>query len=130
MPPIRGSSQHYNNRIWEQNESTIRHLYETKRKTLKQVKEIMETDHGFPDQPLSTYERKLRDVLRLRKKLKKADWAVIYQHCQDHLDKKPEIYLHGTRIPWEKAWKEMRRSGAREAPRGLILEQIKIPGFH
>ncbi|XXG98306.1 hypothetical protein Hte_004629 [Hypoxylon texense] len=117
MPPIRRSTGHHENHIWEQNESTIRYLYQTERKTLKQVKEIMEAEHGFPTMPLQTYETKLRDVLGLRKKLKKADWTAIYQHYQNRGGKSTGIYLNGSRIPWEKAWKEIRRSGARSVGR-------------
>ena len=37
--------------IWQGHESTIRRLYETERKTLKQVKHCMEAEHGFPEIP-------------------------------------------------------------------------------
>ncbi|KAI1775132.1 ankyrin [Hypoxylon cercidicola] len=126
MPPVR-CPRHSESRIWEQNESTIRHLYQTERKTLKQVKEIMEIEHGFPIMPLTIYETRLRDVLGLRKKLKKADWTAIHQHYQSREGKDTGIYLNGSRIPWEKAWKEIRRSGARSAgsdttlPPGVVV---------
>ncbi|KAI1211093.1 uncharacterized protein F4807DRAFT_50092 [Annulohypoxylon truncatum] len=99
--------------IWEQNESTIRQLYETERKTLKEVKQIMESEHGFPITPLSTYETKLRDRLKLRKKLKKTDWIAVHHHYLARDGKDTGIYLNGRRIPWKNAWKEIRRSGAR-----------------
>lgn len=67
---------------------------------------------------LSTYETKLRDVLGLRKKLKKADWTAIHQHYQDRQGKDTGIYLNGSRIPWEKAWKEIRRYGAQSMSKG------------
>lgn len=37
--------------IWRQNASVIRHLYQEERKTLKEVKEIMENEKGFPVTP-------------------------------------------------------------------------------
>lgn len=37
--------------IWRQNASTIRQLYQEERKTLKQVKAIMENEKGFPVTP-------------------------------------------------------------------------------
>ncbi|KAI1379475.1 hypothetical protein F4677DRAFT_409316 [Hypoxylon crocopeplum] len=104
--------------IWERNGYIIRHLYETERKILKQVKQIMETEHGFPIIPLSTYETKLRDELGLRKKLKKNDWSAVYQHYLRREGKDTAVYLNGTKISWKKAWKEIRRSGARSTCEG------------
>jgi hypothetical protein len=37
--------------IWTQHEAVIRHLYQIERKTLKQVKEILESQYGFPKKP-------------------------------------------------------------------------------
>lgn len=48
MPSIKRPFSDPEGRIWEQNESIIRHLYETERRTLKDVKQIMETEHEFP----------------------------------------------------------------------------------
>ncbi|KAI0550068.1 hypothetical protein F4679DRAFT_218655 [Xylaria curta] len=45
--------------------------------TLKNVKEAMEGEHGFPTTPLSTCESRLRG-LGLRK-IKKKDWDPVYQ---------------------------------------------------
>ncbi|TGJ78275.1 hypothetical protein E0Z10_g10489, partial [Xylaria hypoxylon] len=69
---------------------------------------------------LSTYETKLRDKLRLRKKLKKADWPAVYQHVRDRGEKETGIYINGTKIPWKKAWKEIRRSGYRSASSMIV----------
>ncbi|KAI1387243.1 ankyrin [Hypoxylon trugodes] len=77
---------------------------------------------------LSTYETKLRE-LGLRKKLKRDDWAAVYQSHLDRKGKESAVYLNGTNIPWKKAWKEIRRSGAllternRDAtlPRGVVV---------
>ncbi|KAI1386614.1 uncharacterized protein F4822DRAFT_444955 [Hypoxylon trugodes] len=113
MPSVKRPHSDLDDR-WKQNEAIIRQLYEAKRKTLKEVKQIMEDEYGFPVIPLSTYETKLRDVLRLRKRLKKEDWTPIYQSYLNRGEKDTGIYLNGNRIEWKKAWKEMRRSGARD----------------
>ncbi|KAK7731092.1 hypothetical protein SLS53_008810 [Cytospora paraplurivora] len=76
--------------------------------------------------PKTIWETKLRDVLGLRKKLKKKEWPLIYDQVlirreQGIDDKNTAIYLNGTQIPWETAKKEFRRSGATRsqyAPRG------------
>ncbi|KAI0106198.1 hypothetical protein GGR51DRAFT_560002 [Nemania sp. FL0031] len=99
--------------IWKRNEETFRRLYLREHKTLKDVKKLMESEHSFPTTPLSTYESKLRD-LGLRKKMKKKDWYPIYQHYVNSGYTHSALFFNGTRIPWEKAWKEIRRSGARE----------------
>ncbi|KAK5632405.1 hypothetical protein RRF57_008119 [Xylaria bambusicola] len=101
--------------VWTENANLIKQLYISERNSLKKVKEILESQHGFPPFPLSTYEIKLRDKLGLRKKLKKADWPAVYQRVRDRGDKETGIYINGTRIPWKKAWKEIRRSGYRSA---------------
>lgn len=61
---------------------------------------------------LSTYGMKLRSKLGLRRKLKKTDWPIIYSHYLKGEERERGIYLNGLRIPWDKAWKEIRRSGA------------------
>jgi hypothetical protein len=61
------------------------------------------------------YETKLRDKFKLRKKLRKDDWPIVYQHFRKRDGKDTGVYLNGTEIPWKKAWKEMRRSGALSA---------------
>ncbi|KAI2602244.1 hypothetical protein GGR54DRAFT_532103 [Hypoxylon sp. NC1633] len=118
MPSVKRPLPDPGDEIWEQNEPIIRQLYEGERKTLKQVKEIMEKEHGFPVIPLSTYETKLRDELRLRKKLKKDDWSAVYHHYLSRDGRDTAVYLNGSKIPWKKAWKEIRRSGARSTGTG------------
>ncbi|KAI0486687.1 hypothetical protein F4859DRAFT_510474 [Xylaria cf. heliscus] len=120
MPPHKHQMSYLQDDVWKQNETTFRRLYLKERKTLKDVKKIMESEHNFPSTPLSTYESKLRD-LSLRKKMKKKDWYPIYQHYVNSGHKHTAIYFNGTRIPWDKAWKEIRRSGAREC--NTILPQ-------
>ncbi|OTB12660.1 hypothetical protein K445DRAFT_180089 [Daldinia sp. EC12] len=106
--------------IWEQHKSTFLRLYQTERKTLREVKEIMESEHGFPENSLLTYETKLRDELHLRKKLKKTDWVSVHHHRLKRGDKPTGVYLNGTEIPQHKVWKEIRRSGAQLVGNGKI----------
>lgn len=62
---------------------------------------------------LSTYETKLRDAFKLRKKLKSDDWGAIHHHAQlqGYAHGGYEVYLNDTRIPWQRVWKEIRRNG-------------------
>ncbi|KAI0846871.1 ankyrin repeat-containing domain protein [Daldinia vernicosa] len=111
-------------RIWEQHRLTFLRLYQAERRTLREVKEIMESEHGFPVHSLSTYETKLRDELHLRKKLKKTDWVSIHHHRLKRGDKPTRVYLNGTEIPQDKVWKEIRRSGARSVDN---VQDIPLP---
>ncbi|KAJ1324359.1 ankyrin repeat domain-containing protein [Microdochium nivale] len=95
----------------------LRQLYQGqdgKSKTLKQIKVIMETVHGFPDTiPLAQYEVKLKKDLGLRKKLSAHDWPAVWDHYREIKEKsgaRVAIYLNGTEIPFEKAWKEIKRN--------------------
>lgn len=67
---------------------------------------------------LSTYETRLREELRLRKNLKRVEWHAVYQHLKRREGRETGIYINGTRKPWNSAWKEMRRSGARSGDQG------------
>ncbi|KAI0436026.1 hypothetical protein F4803DRAFT_557416 [Xylaria telfairii] len=107
--------------IWKQNEVTLRRLYLIERKTLRDLKKIMENEHNFPITTLSTYESKLRD-LGVRKKMRQQDWRPVYQHYVNSGERHTAVFFNGTRIPWDKAWKEIRRSGARECNDGHIYE--------
>ena len=48
---------------------------------------------------------------KLRKKLKSKDWPRIYQYARANGFDKFDVYLNDTLIPWQKVWKEIRRSG-------------------
>ncbi|KAI0864986.1 hypothetical protein F4860DRAFT_341078 [Xylaria cubensis] len=133
MPEERQFSSLPDTDIWDAHKSIIRRLYVEEKRTLKKVKEIMELEHGFPSFPLSTYGTKLRDQLKLPKKLKKKDWPVVYRHYQQRQadGKQTQMYLNDTFIPWGKAWKEIRRyrvpldsTGAilTPLPRGVMLK--------
>lgn len=69
---------------------------------------------------LSKWETKLRDDLKIRKKAKAADWPLVYRHLAARLEKPGEkrlrqpttIRLYGKEIPFDDAWKEIRRSHA------------------
>ncbi|KAF2967840.1 hypothetical protein GQX73_g5727 [Xylaria multiplex] len=116
MPPHRRRPDGSQDDVWKENEAVLRRLYLKERKTLKDVKIVMESEHGFPTTPLSTYESKLRD-LGLRKKMKRKDWYPIYQEYINSGHRHTAMFFNGEQISWDKAWKEIRRSGAREAPR-------------
>lgn len=72
-------------------------------------------------------------MLQLRKKAKSTNWPLIYQHVlprlekpgQKHLRRETAIYLNNSEIPWNKAWKEIRRSGAIALP--LPQSESSIP---
>ncbi|KAI0188189.1 hypothetical protein EV127DRAFT_434921 [Xylaria flabelliformis] len=122
MPPYRRRQlDEQRDGLWKENESILRRLYLKEYKTLKDVKKVMESEHGFPTTPLSTYESKLRD-LGLRKKMKGKDWRPVYQHYINSGSRHTALYFNETRIPWDKAWKEIRRSGARELNDGEAIE--------
>ncbi|KXJ86965.1 hypothetical protein Micbo1qcDRAFT_208741 [Microdochium bolleyi] len=110
--------------LWQRYKPLIRRLYLEENHTLERLKEILERDHSFPFTPLSTYESKIRDVLNIRKKLKKADWPIIYQHWLrlGGNETKPELFFLGRHIPWVKAWKEIRRSPPHSLNAGMSCE--------
>ncbi|KAI1151840.1 hypothetical protein F4825DRAFT_338880 [Nemania diffusa] len=72
MPPHGHEINGPQDDVWQRNKTTFRRLYLSERRTLKDVKRVMESEHNFPATPLSTYESKLRD-LGLRKKMKRKD---------------------------------------------------------
>ncbi len=48
MPRNRYRSDGLRNDVWAENETILRRLYLKEHKTLKDVKEEMEAEHGFP----------------------------------------------------------------------------------
>ncbi|KAI0547559.1 hypothetical protein F4679DRAFT_361635 [Xylaria curta] len=106
--------------VWIRNAALLKHLYIYERNPLKQVRELMEGQHGFPSFPLSTYDTKLRKLGPM-KKLKKTDLIAAYPHIRNRGGKETD-YLNGIEIPLEKAWKEIQRSGAQVTSDGRPLE--------
>ncbi|KAI1133687.1 hypothetical protein F5Y10DRAFT_283959 [Nemania abortiva] len=113
MPPHSHRVAEAQDNIWKRNEEVLWRLYLKEHKTLKDVKRIMESEYDFPTTRLPTYASKLHD-LGLRKKMKREHWHAVYHHYVKSGYKHSAIYFNGIRIPWAKAWKEIRRSGARE----------------
>ncbi|KAI0185774.1 hypothetical protein EV127DRAFT_484801 [Xylaria flabelliformis] len=121
--------------IWRTHESIFRKMYLEEKKPLTEVKRIMELRYGFPSFSVATYGAKLHRHLNLRKKLKKGDWSVVYQHYQQRQaeGKQSHMYLNNTLIPWEKAWKEIRRNRVRfefevmPLPRDVVLKTPPPP---
>ncbi|KAL1872705.1 hypothetical protein Daus18300_004251 [Diaporthe australafricana] len=117
MPQLKHPRPNEDDEIWHQNAAIMRQLYQEERKTLKEVKAIMENEKASPTTPLSTWETKLRE-LGLQKKLKARDWSLIYQHVRPRLQQEGAkklstptvILINGTKKPWVKCWKEMRRN--------------------
>ncbi|GAB1311929.1 hypothetical protein MFIFM68171_02139 [Madurella fahalii] len=94
---------------WGQYHHLLRQLFQEKKKSLKEVKDIMENQHGFPVVPLSTYETKLRDYLGLRKNMKARDWIAVHQQLASRGHRRSAVYLCGTLIPPRKVVKETAR---------------------
>ncbi|KAI3392451.1 hypothetical protein diail_5695 [Diaporthe ilicicola] len=63
--------------LWSQHEDIIRRLYIKENKTLKQVKQFMEENHGFPQMRLHDYEIALGKRFKLKKNFKKEHWYYI-----------------------------------------------------
>jgi hypothetical protein len=115
--------------VWARNAPILKKLYQDDGKTLKEVKTIMEEQHGFPRIPyvtrpppfdidtdtlfcrISAYETNLRHRQGLQKRLKAKDWPRIYHYARANGFDKFDVLLNDTVIPWIRAWKEIRRSG-------------------
>ncbi|KAM7199263.1 hypothetical protein V8F33_004511 [Rhypophila sp. PSN 637] len=96
------------NSIWQQNKSLFRRLYLEDDNPLKVVKLIAERDHNFPPTPLSTYETKLRDELKLRKNLKPEEWAAIGRDLKSRCGQ-CGVLLCGVRVSDDKVKRNIRR---------------------
>ncbi|KAM0815395.1 putative Clr5 domain-containing protein [Seiridium cardinale] len=119
--------------VWQQHAALFRRLYLTENRTLKNVKKIAEEQFGFPENRLSTYETKLRDVLRLRKNLTPEGWIAIDQKIRTAQTRNWEVYINGRKTSTRKVLKEIGRyakRGPHSAPPGLSLPvgvEIKWP---
>ncbi|KAK9426039.1 putative Clr5 domain-containing protein [Seiridium unicorne] len=99
--------------VWQQHAALFRRLYLTENRTLKNVKEIAEEQFGFPENRLSTYETKLRDVLRLRKNLTPEGWIAIDQKIRTAQTRDWEVYINGRKASTRKVLKEIGRYAKR-----------------
>ncbi|KAK9778903.1 putative Clr5 domain-containing protein [Seiridium cardinale] len=119
--------------VWQQHAALFRRLYLIENRTLKNVKKIAEEQFGFPENRLSTYETKLRDVLRLRKNLTPEGWIAIDQKIRTAQTRNWEVYINGRKTSTRKVLKEIGRyakRGPHSAPPGLSLPvgvEIKWP---
>lgn len=105
--------------LWLQHKDTLHRLYITENKTLVQVKYTMENGHKFPvlrlvqylsccdtSPPsgsdhvmLHDYGIALRELLKLRKNLKKEDWYSIGIHVSNRKSQGKESEVLGNNIP-------------------------------
>ncbi|KAM7217225.1 hypothetical protein V8F06_007408 [Rhypophila decipiens] len=121
------------NSIWQQHRHLFRRLYLEDDNQLKDVKVIAERDHSFPRTPLSTYEAKLRDELKLRKNLTPEDWAFIGRDLKSRCGRYA-VLLCGVRISDDKnnhaifsAFAQDANSGASWGPDSLrSVEDIEM----
>ncbi|KAJ1329737.1 ankyrin repeat domain-containing protein 50 [Microdochium nivale] len=129
--------------LWKQNERLIRQLYQGRdghNLTLAKVRETLIKDHQFPPLELSIFEVRLRDVARMRKKIRKEHWKPIWRHCRQIQQdgRSPEVYLNGSRMGWPHVWKEIRRnkfhldnasadSELPQLPQGVVVKPGRRP---
>ncbi|KAK8011621.1 hypothetical protein PG990_010586 [Apiospora arundinis] len=96
--------------LWDAHKDILRQLYLAEKKPLKEVKRVMESDHGFPGNfTLSIYETTLRDHLGFRKNLKRKDWDAIATRLDDRQDKESEVAFRGDLLPRKRVAKEVNR---------------------
>ncbi|VUC35346.1 unnamed protein product, partial [Clonostachys rosea] len=97
---------------WMQHKDVIQHHYVEERKTLAEVKKILESEYVFPkNMPESSYEVAIRDQLGLFKKLKKEHWPILHQYFLNHSKRPFDLYLDNILLyKWPAIWKELRRS--------------------
>ncbi|KAK6075130.1 ankyrin repeat protein [Seiridium cupressi] len=111
--------------VWQQHAALFRRLYLTENRTLKNVEEIAEEQFGFPENKLSTYETKLRDVLRLRKNLTPEGWIAIDQKIRTAQTRDWEVYINGRKASTRKVLKEIGRYAKRG--RHSIRPELSLP---
>jgi hypothetical protein len=132
--------------FWTKNANVFRRLYQDERKTLHQVKEFAERELHPPENytsvqrlflfqsrtdlraRISTYETKLRDVLKLRKKLKQRDWYLIHHYALSRgLGRREyDVLLNGTQMRPDQVWKEIRRYGYHKETEGELFDQVPV----
>ena len=69
---------------------------------------------------MSTYETKLRDELKLRKKMKARDWIAVHRHITARGNRKSDVYFNGIAISPTKIRKEITRN-----LKGKVKSQIE-----
>ncbi|KAJ3565798.1 hypothetical protein NPX13_g7365 [Xylaria arbuscula] len=84
------------NNIWTQNALLIKQLYIIKDLPLREVRRILQKNHGFPAFSMKLYEKKIKQ-LGLRKNLPKSDWAIVKAHLDARGDKASAVYVCGVR---------------------------------
>ncbi|KAK8077013.1 hypothetical protein PG996_003183 [Apiospora saccharicola] len=96
--------------LWDTHKDVLKELFLTQKKPLKEVKQLMESNHGFPRNfTLSTYETTLRDHLGFRKNLKREDWEAIATHLEKRQGKESEVVFRGEPLAHKRVAKEIDR---------------------
>ncbi|KAK8050905.1 hypothetical protein PG993_002290 [Apiospora rasikravindrae] len=113
--------------LWDDHKTVLEDLYLTQKRPLREVKKMMELEHGFPkDITLSTYETTLRDHLGFRKNLKSKDWKAIATHREKRRGKESEVSFFGHRMTHEKVVKETGRHRTRTR-NAVIPTRVRTP---
>ncbi|KAI0145000.1 hypothetical protein BJ166DRAFT_502899 [Pestalotiopsis sp. NC0098] len=110
--------------LWNKHKDTLGLLFLDRNHTLKEVKQRMEIEYGFPVLPLNDYEIVLRDRFQFRKNVRSSDWASIGHRIEKRklAGKASNVYLCGRLMPSRKTKKEVSRHGPKVDP----IEPAKI----
>ncbi|KAL1883318.1 hypothetical protein Daus18300_000376 [Diaporthe australafricana] len=97
---------------WLQHKEVLHRLYIVENKTLNQVKQSMENAYSFPELRPYDYEVALRELLKLRKNLRKTDWYAIGAHISDRKiqGKESEVSWNNLTLSGRKVRKEVLRN--------------------
>ncbi|KAK7981408.1 hypothetical protein PG988_003646 [Apiospora saccharicola] len=96
--------------LWDAHKDLLKDLYLTQKRSLKEVKQLMETEHGFPNNlTVSAYETTLRDHFGFRKNLKRLDWEAVDTHLEKREGKESEVAFLGDRLTSKRVAKETGR---------------------
>ncbi|KAK7921553.1 hypothetical protein PG985_009575 [Apiospora marii] len=96
--------------LWDAHKDVLKDLFLTQKRPLRKVKELMESEYGFPRSlTLSTYETTLRNHFGFRKNLKREYWEAISTHLEKRQGKKNEVTFLGDLLTHKRVTKEVNR---------------------
>ncbi|KAK8059165.1 hypothetical protein PG996_009095 [Apiospora saccharicola] len=106
--------------LWDAHKDVLKDLYLTQKRSLKEVKRLMESEHGFPnDLTVSAYETTLRDHFGFRKNLKRSNWEAIGTHLEKREGKESDVAFLGDRLTSKRIAKETGRYCPRARKGGI-----------